>query len=1233
MRTNRTYLNPRTTALAAVVACWPWAVFGQATSTPATNASTTDEEQEELVVLSPFEVTASDDNRYVTSNTLAGNRLNTDVKDLGTSLSVYNRTFIDDIGATDNASLLQYTLSTEVGGIYGNYSGSGGGVAPNANAALNPQSNNRVRGLVSADNTRDLFLSSIQWDGYNIDAVDLQRGPNAILFGQGSPGGVINTRTKQATFRDSNELAVRIDEHGSVRATIDLNRVLLDDQLAVRFAAVANQGEFKQKQAFEDFNREWLAVRYEPGFLKRGRARTIIKADVEIGNSNSNRPRNMPPGDRITPWFFNLQRQLYNAAWMNDSRIELPGRGTASQNQANGQPNPFFQPYVNTNYGNNYFGGSQFFFMPGAETPALAMALNSVTYLGQGVDSSGNRVRDGNIGGLANPQPHGIRGFRDFALATNRPFASLAKDTYITDTNIFDFYHNLLDGDIKREWSDFKTYDVSLSQTFFDDKMGFDIAYHDETVTSGGYNPVGQTIFVDYYERWADGTNTPATGWMTDGTLNPGAGRPFVQLGNGRGETTTDRDNLRFTAFVSHNFNHDGSDHWLKRLLGTHTLTGMTSRDNYYAVTQNWVNSAFTGAYWMHRQFEAIKNANGRFWADFVPIRTVYIGDSLVNTNLGDDFRLIPPTVDPQLPDSVTLRYFDSTWNAPASVNPAAVWFNQVGAGTVGGPLASIEAENPANYVGWGNRQVQLLRATDNFNRDLLTNGRSWDDRYNKNYAFVWQGKFWNNAIVGTAGIRHDEVGQVLTRWDPQNTGTNSRATGDPTLVIPIIDRLGPLEEDSDSWGVVTHFNRLPFLSRWMEKLPVEISATYNKSNNFQTGQVFSDYFGRQLPLPAGDTEDIGVMVATKDGKYSLRVNKFESTVINNPSSGVQFWNYGNNVGIYAQAWSQIKYNYETRSNPASPRHGSNIISDLPVPPAGEATLKWNFDYQAVGGQTQAEAEALEIAVINAWDQWLAEMAPLPEIMANAWGFSWETNDLTESGLGSFRFTSELIAEGYEAELHAQITDGWRLTLNASRIESTLDNIGETLAPGGQMTQMEYLLDFDRRLNETVMGDLRIWGPGGDANARQNWNGYADGDLKARLAEQGTVVPENRLWHINVISNYDFKEGRFRGWNIGGAARYQSAATLAYTPIQGTNFISYDLSAPFRDKAQIDVDLWVGYNRKLFSDKINWGIKLNVANVGVGNSLLPVTVQPDGTHAARRIRPAQQIFMTNTFSF
>lgn len=1221
MRTNSTQLNTRISALAALIALGPWSLHGQ----QAGSAAAAEPEKDDVLILSPFEVQADDSNDgYVTTTTLAGNRLATDLRDLGTSLSVYNTQFLNDIGATDSRSLLQYTLGTEVGGIMGNYSGSGGGIAPNTSAAYqNPQSTNRVRGLVGADNTRDLYLTSIPWDGYNIEAVDIQRGPNAILFGQGSAGGVINTRTKQASYRNSGEFAVRVDEYGSLRGSLDLNRVLLSEELAVRFSAVHNEAKFKQEPAFENFNRQFAAVRYEPKFLKKGDARTILKADFERGSSVSNRPRNMPPVDRITPWF-SIGTPTYNLAWLRDNNWQIPGRGDAARQDSASpaNPNPNFQPLLGgqgTSFG-GYYGGSVFQFNAGVADPIYAMALNPVTYLGLGA----NGERDGNIAGLAPTGPTGMPGYRDYAAEMGLPFASLVKDKFITDPTIFDFYHNLIDGNIKREWYDFNTFDVSLSQTFFSDKMGFDIGYHEETYKSGGFDPVGNTIWVDVHSVWSDGTNTQQ-GWYENGTPNIGSGRPFVTVGNSEGRSVTTRESLRATAFVTHDFAKDERSHWLLRALGQHTVTGMASRDDYYRYGQSWVKSSFIGDYYNHPQFAEIKDNNGRFWADFVPQRVMYIGPNLQGKTLGQDLGIRASSVAPQIGNKATLRYFDSTWVA-TGVNPSDPWYNHVTAGLPQGPVLSTQSENPANYRGWITREVSLLTDDTDANREFLTTSRDWDDRYNDAQALVWQGKFWDDSIIATAGIRKDDVGQTVTRWN------RDESIEDATQIPYQVSNVGPFSEESKSWGVVAHFDRLPFIGRFAKKLPVSVSASYNKSENFQTGQVYRDYFGQDLPLPAGDTKDMGIIVSTRDNKYSVRLNKFESAVKNNFSSGVQFWNYGNNLGIYAQAYHQIKYNYETRSNPNSPRYGNNIISDLPVPGPGEPQTKWNFDYLALNGQTQAEAEALEVAVINAWDQWLTEMAPLPQLMGQAWSFAWDGSDFTEQGL-DFRFTEDLVAKGYELELHAQITDSWRVTVNASRIKSYRDNIGKTLVPGGEMTMIDYLLDFDRRLNETVMGDLRIWGPGGTSNARENWNGYADGDLKARLAEQGTVVPENRLWHINLVTNYEFREGRLKGWNIGGAARYQSAATLAYTPIQGPSYIDYDLSKPYKDDAQIDFDLWVGYERRILRDKVNWRAQLNIANVGVGNELIPVTVQPDGTPAAWRIRPAQQIFLTNTFRF
>jgi len=171
-------------------------------------AKTTTEE-ENVVTLSPFEVSGEGDTGYAAATTLAGNRLNTDLRDIGSAIQVVTSQFLKDTGAVNNETLLQYTTSTEVGSIQGNFAGLGDNASLNETGNFrNPSQNTRVRGLTNADNTRDYFLSNIPWDSYNVDRVDLQRGANSILFGQGSPAGIINNGTKQAGFKNSGEVEV-----------------------------------------------------------------------------------------------------------------------------------------------------------------------------------------------------------------------------------------------------------------------------------------------------------------------------------------------------------------------------------------------------------------------------------------------------------------------------------------------------------------------------------------------------------------------------------------------------------------------------------------------------------------------------------------------------------------------------------------------------------------------------------------------------------------------------------------------------------------------------------------------------------------------------------------------------------------------------------------------------------------------------------------------------------------
>jgi hypothetical protein len=72
---------------------------------------------------------------------------------------------------------------------------------------------------------------------------------------------------------------------------------------------------------------------------------------------------------------------------------------------------------------------------------------------------------------------------------------------------------------------------------------------------------------------------------------------------------------------------------------------------------------------------------------------------------------------------------------------------------------------------------------------------------------------------------------------------------------------------------------------------------------------------------------------------------------------------------------------------------------------------------------------------------------------------------------------------------------------------------------------------------------------------------------------------------------------------------------------------------PYLGEAESNVDLWVGYRRKVFGDRVYWNVQLNVKNVGRGNQLIAVSAQPDGSIASARISAPQLWTLTNTFEF
>ncbi|MBI4625514.1 MAG: TonB-dependent receptor plug domain-containing protein, partial [Verrucomicrobia bacterium] len=250
------------TCAAAVTALLLFAARLNAQTAPAAKPaapSTTVPTSGEVIQLSPFTVASDTDRGYQALNTLSGTRLNSKLEDLGASITVITKQQMLDTAALDLNDVFLYEANTEGTGNYTQFT-------PNRNGGLidgvanDPATANRIRGVGSPISGSGVNVaignfssnSRIPMDTYNIDSVEISRGPNSNLFGLGAAAGTVNlVQSKANLTRPLSSVTVRVDNEGGHRASLDLSRPVIKDKLAFRFSTVAESKGFTRKPAEE----------------------------------------------------------------------------------------------------------------------------------------------------------------------------------------------------------------------------------------------------------------------------------------------------------------------------------------------------------------------------------------------------------------------------------------------------------------------------------------------------------------------------------------------------------------------------------------------------------------------------------------------------------------------------------------------------------------------------------------------------------------------------------------------------------------------------------------------------------------------------------------------------------------------------------------------------------------------------------------------------------------------
>lgn len=246
------------------------------TNPPAPSTDTTNQvENQQPIVLSAFVVNVDRDRGYIAVDSLAGGRTNTPIKFTPSAMSSLTRTFLDDLNVTNVRDALQWTINVVPSDWYAGKQSSNPFNGWDYNFRGAGQS---LQG--GAGPMRNYFTFYQVADGYNIERIETDRGPNSILFGVGTVGGVLSIYTKVPRLeRDFTTGTALFDNYGSYRFELDTNQ-RIGKKLALRLNAVTDHNHGWRNGDRNRFDAVDLALLYKPTDS------TSVRVEAEGGRAN-----------------------------------------------------------------------------------------------------------------------------------------------------------------------------------------------------------------------------------------------------------------------------------------------------------------------------------------------------------------------------------------------------------------------------------------------------------------------------------------------------------------------------------------------------------------------------------------------------------------------------------------------------------------------------------------------------------------------------------------------------------------------------------------------------------------------------------------------------------------------------------------------------------------------------------------------------------------------------------
>ena len=225
-------------------------------------------------------ITITESAGYLTAGTTTATRTLTPLRDLPQSVAVVTQSQIRDQLMMSIGDVVRY-----VPGI-----------------SASQGEGNRDQLVIRGNNTTaDFFVNGVRDDVqyfrdlYNVEQVEALKGPNAMIFGRGGGGGVINRATKEAGSLPLRELSLQGGSFGNKRVAADFAQPL-NDKLSFRANGVyENSGSFREGVNLERYGisptATWLAGRQTKLVIAYEHFRDFRVADRGVPTLTSPRER------------------------------------------------------------------------------------------------------------------------------------------------------------------------------------------------------------------------------------------------------------------------------------------------------------------------------------------------------------------------------------------------------------------------------------------------------------------------------------------------------------------------------------------------------------------------------------------------------------------------------------------------------------------------------------------------------------------------------------------------------------------------------------------------------------------------------------------------------------------------------------------------------------------------------------------------------------------------------